>query len=271
MFGLTHDPLAGSSTSLRDHGILERPERRAALQVVGGYGAESTYAGYYFDSAFQAGVAAVEAVVGRVVRMMTTARVEVSGAGRNPLAPRVLTLPVLMMIARDLMERGESLRLLAPTREVPTVRGRPILLPTDYGWSMSGGADPETWTINAEVTGPRGVRESVDLPRAAFLHIVRDPSPADPARGVPALQRARISTEAMRFMEDALLREARQPSGAIIPMPDLGASNKSIAEDLRAKMEDPRMTLALPPTTQGTWGGGGAGARRPTGSRTGSR
>ena len=259
MLGLTHDPLSGSSTSLRDHGMLERPERRAALQVIGGYGAESTYGGYYFDSAFQAGVAAVEAVVGRVVRGMTTARVEVLGAGRNPLAPRLLTLPVLMMIARDLMERGESLRLLAPTKYVPTVRGRPRLLSTDYGWTVRGNADPETWFINAEVTGPRGVRDSVDLPRGAFLHIVRDPSPTDPSRGVPALQRANITTEAMRVMEDALLREGRQPSAALIPMPDLGDANKSIANDLRSKIEDPRMTLALPPTTQGTWGGGGAG------------
>ena len=260
MLGLTHDPLAGSATSLRDHGILERPERRAVLSVVGsGADAESTYAGDYFNSAFQAGVAAVEAVVGRVVRMMTTARVEVAGAGRNPLAPRLLTLPVLMMIARDLMERGESLRLLAPTREIPTKSGRPMLLPTDYGWTVVGGADPSTWIIRSEVTGALGVRASVDLPRDAYLHIVRDPSPSDPSRGVPALQRASITAMAMRVMEDALLREGRQPSAALIPMPDLGEQGESVATDLRAKIENPRMTLALPPTTQGGFGSGGTG------------
>ena len=256
VFGLTHNPLSGAVMSLRDHGILEGPAQRATLSVFGGSTAEATYAGYYFDSAYTAGVAAVEAVVGRVVRMMTTARVEVSGAGRNPLAPRLLTLPVLMMIARDLMERGESLRLLAPTREVPTMRGRPMLLPTEYGWDVDGGVDPSTWMINGEITGAEGVRVSVNLPRSAWLHIVRDPSPTDPSRGVPALQRARITALAMRATEDALLREGIQPSAALIPIPTVGDGKESIVNDLRARIVDPRSTLLLPETTTGGWGSG---------------
>ena len=185
MFGLKHDPLSGSSTSLRDHGILDRTQRRAAFQVVGS-SASGTYGGYYFDSAYEQGVAAVEAVIGRVVRMMTTARVD----GR--LAPRLLTIPVLAMVTRNLMERGESLHLLAPTSTVKMPRGQMELLPADRGWDVEGGLSPSTWWINATVTGAQA-SVNVQERRQAFLHIVRDPSPNDPSRGVPPLQRANIT------------------------------------------------------------------------------
>ena len=251
MLGLTHDPLAGSATSLRDHGMLDRPARRAALQVVGSYPVEATYAGYYFDSAFTASPAAVEAVIGRVVRMFRMATVVSAGGrrSRNKIAPRLLSAPTRGMIARSLMERGESLHYLDAARME--------LQPADHGWDVEGGVSPSTWVINAELTGPDGVHESMSRPRAAWLHIVMDPSPTDPSRGVPPLQRANITVMGARATEDALLREGRQPSAAIIPVPDLGEGNESVVDDLRAKLENPSMTLALPPTTQSGWGAGG--------------
>ena len=252
MFGLTHDPLSGSSTSLRDHGILDRTQRRAAFQVIGS-SASGTYGGYYFDSAYEQGVAAVEAVIGRVVRMMTTARVEGS------LAPRLLTIPVLAMVTRNLMERGESLHLLAPTRAVQMPRGQMELLPADRGWDVEGGLSPSTWWINATITGAQA-SVNVQERRQAFLHIVRDPSPNDPSRGVPPLQRANITAIGAMATEDALRREGLQPSAAIIPQPDLGDQTEALAESLRARIEDPRMTLAFPPTTQGGFGSGGVAA-----------
>ena len=246
MLGLQHNPLSGVATSLRDHGILDRPERRAAFQVYGD-SAAIAYAGYYFDSAYSQGVAAVEAVVGRVVRHFTTARIV--AAGRMALAPRLLTVPVLAMIARNLMERGESLHLL------DVGPGRAELYPADRGWYVGGGLSPTSWIINATVTGANASME-VEKPRAAWLHIVRDPSPNDPSRGVPALQRANVTALAAQATEDALRREGIQPSAAIVPMPDLGEGGESIANDLRARLENPNMTLAFPPTTQSGWGGG---------------
>ena len=91
--------------SLRDHGLMERAE----LQVTGDYTQQRLTAMYtaITGAVVTGGVAAVEAVAGRVSRLMEVARV--SG---GPRAEQALTPTVLAMIGRSLIEWGESAALL---------------------------------------------------------------------------------------------------------------------------------------------------------------
>ena len=82
---------------------------RAELQITGDY-TQQALAGMYnavSGAVVTGGVAAVEAVAGRVSRLMEVARV--SG---GPRAEQALTPTVLGMIGRSLIEWGESLHFL---------------------------------------------------------------------------------------------------------------------------------------------------------------
>ena len=87
------------------HGILERAE----LSITGDYTEQRLAAMYQqvTGAVVLGGVAAVEAVAGRVSRLMEVAKV--SG---GPRAMQALTPTVLGMIGRNLIEWGESLHLL---------------------------------------------------------------------------------------------------------------------------------------------------------------
>ena len=193
--------------SLRDHGLMERAE----LQITGDYTQQRLSAMYNAVSGavVMGGVAAVEAVAGRVSRLMETARV--SG---GPRAEQALTPTVLAMIGRNLIEWGESLHFLK-YRMGP--RGAEFYLcPAQHEWTVLGGTDPEEWIIDATLTGAQTVYES-SAPRAAWLHVIRDADPDYPWRGVAPLQRAAVSSQLARMAEDALVAEMRQPTNSADP------------------------------------------------------
>ena len=186
---------------------------RAELQIAGDYTQQRLSAMYNAVSGavVMGGVAAVEAVAGRVSRLMETARV--SG---GPRAKQALTPTVLSMIGRNLIEWGESLHFLK-YRMGP--RGAEFYLcPAQHQWTVLGGTDPEEWIVDATLTGAQTVYEA-SAPRAAWLHVIRDADPDYPWRGVAPLQRAAVSSQLARMAEDALVTEMRQPTKALIPLP----------------------------------------------------
>ena len=94
------------------------------------------------------GIAAVEAVAGRVASMLSVARV--SG---GPRAAQALTPTALAMIGRSLIERGESLHAVKVRRS----GGAVYLVPAQEAWTVWGGEDPEDWIIDATLTGAETV------------------------------------------------------------------------------------------------------------------
>ena len=195
------------------------------------------------------GVAAVEAVAGRVSRLMETALV--SG---GPRAKQALTPTVLAMIGRNLIEWGESLHML----KYRIVAGRVeyYLCPAQHQWTVLGGTDPEEWIVDATLTGAQTVYES-SAPRAAWLHVIRDADPDYPWRGVAPLQRAAVSSQLARMAEDALVTEMRQPTKSIIPMPQGGGiDTNTLRNDIQNKAYD----TVYPTTTSAGFGGGRSSA-----------
>ena len=151
-------------------GVLER----AALEISGDYTDQRLAATYgaVTGAVISGGIAAVEAVAGRVASMLSVARV--SG---GPRAAQALTPTVLAMIGRSLIERGESLHAVKVRRT-----GDLFLVPAQETWTVYGGEDPEHWVIDATLTGAETVWQYV-APRHAWLHIIRDATPGYPWRG----------------------------------------------------------------------------------------
>ena len=233
--------------SLRDHGLMERAE----LAITGDYTQQALDSMYNAVSGavVTGGVAAVEAVAGRVSRLMEVARV--SG---GPRAEQALTPTVLAMIGRNLIEWGESLHMLK-YRMGP--RGAEFYLcPAQHNWTVLGGTDPEEWIVNATLTGAQTVYES-SAPRAAWLHVIRDADPDYPWRGVSPLQRASVSSQLVRLAEDALVAEMKQPTKSLIPIPQGGGVD---TDTLRSNIQNKSYQIAFPPTTSAGYGAGRSSA-----------
>lgn len=186
-------------------------------------------------------IAAVEAVSVRVAAMMATA--EVRGQRGAPLTPDVLSY-----MGRALVERGESLHVIG------MVRGRRRLLPVSYDWDITGEVDPATWQYSATLFGPSQTRDTRDYMADEVLHVIRDPSPVEPWRGVSPLARANVTLELAKLAEDALLRECRLPSKALLPMP--AGSDQSLVDSIRADLQSTERSVLLPETTQAGFGAG---------------
>ena len=166
------------------------------------------------DAVVRGSVAAVEAVSGRVAGMLSMARVE----GRA--ASRALTPTVLRSIAMSWVLRGESLHVLWRwPRGVAALDTPPLLLPGDPTWTVWGGPDPETWWYEVELCAPSTYTMTHHPTRDRVLHVLRDPDSRRPWRGRSPLGSAKLTHDLAVMAETALLREARMPSRAIVPMP----------------------------------------------------
>ena len=233
--------------SLSSHGLLERAE----LQITGDYTDQRLAAMYnaVTGAVVTGGVAAIEAVSGRVSRLM-----EVAHVSGGPRAEQALTPTVLAMIGRSLIEWGESLHMLK-YRVGP--RGTEFyLVPAQHEWTVLGGTDPEEWIVDATLTGAQTVYETRAL-RAAYLHVIRDADPDYPWRGVSPLQRASVSAQLVRLAEDALAAEMRQPTKALIPLPQGAAVD---TDTLRNDIQNRAYQIAFPTTTAAGFGGGRSSA-----------
>ena len=223
--------------SLRDHGLMDAPSERA-LTVHGIPDMPEAISA----AVVSGGIAGVEAVAGRVSRLVSMATV-----GGSPMAARLLTPTVLGMLGRYLIEWGESLFWLE-TRE-----GAPELVPAQYAWTVYGGVTRSSWIIDATLSGAMTIREQ-RAPRGGWLHVIREAHPDNPTRGVPGIQRAQVTYEMAKTLEDALLREGRQPTKSIIPAPQ--GLPQPTKDQLRAYLEDRVRQVVFPETTQAGFGGG---------------
>ena len=217
---------------------------RATLEVTGDYTDQRLAATYgaVAGAVISGGIAAVEAVAGRVASMLSVARV--SG---GPRAAQALTPTVLAMIGRSLIERGESLHAVKVRRSGGVV----YLVPAQEAWTVYGGEDPEDWIIDATLTGAETVFRYV-APRAAWLHIIRDASPGYPWRGVSPLGRSQITYALASAAEDALLREAQMPVKALIPLPQGNIDKATLRNDIQNRAYQ----VAFPETAAGGFGSG---------------
>ena len=233
--------------NLSDHGLLERAE----LAITGDYTEQVLGAmlSAVTGAVATGGVAAVEAVAGRVSRLM-----EVAHVSGGPRAKQALTPTVLAMIGRSLIEWGESLHFLK--YRMRAGRAQVYLVPAQHEWTVLGGEDPEEWIIDATLTGAQTVYES-SAPRAAWLHVIRDADPGYPWRGVAPLQRAGITAQLLRLAEDALATEMHQPTKALIPMPQGG--NKEF-DTLRDDIQNKAYQITFPTTTAAGFGAGRSSA-----------
>ena len=223
--------------SLRDHGLMDAPSERE-LTVHGFPDMPEAISA----AVVSGGIAGVEAVAGRVSRLMSMATV-----GGSPMAARLLTPTVLGMLGRYLIEWGESLFWLE-TRE-----GAPELVPAQYAWTVFGGVTRSSWIIDATLSGAMTIREQ-RAPRGGWLHVIREAHPDYPTRGVPGIQRAKVTYEMATVLEDALLREGRQPTKSVIPAPQ--GLPETMKAQLRGFVEDRVNHVIFPETTQAGFGGG---------------
>ena len=228
--------------SLRDHGLMDAPSERAQLTVHGIPDMPEAISA----AVVSGGIAGVEAVAGRVSRLMSMATV-----GGSPMATRLLTPTVLGMLGRYLIEWGESLFWLE-TRE-----GAPELVPAQYAWTVYGGVTRASWIIDATLSGAMVIREQ-RAPRGGWLHVIREAHPDYPTHGVPGIQRARVTYEMAAVLEDALLREGLQPSKSIIPVAQ--GLTEPLKKQYRAFAEDRAMQVIFPETQQAGFGAGRTGA-----------
>ena len=233
--------------SLRDYGLMERAE----LAITGDYTQQALASMYNAVSGavVTGGVAAVEAVAGRVSRLMEVARV--SG---GPRAEQALTPTVLGMIGRSLIEWGESLHFLK--YRMGPGGAEFYLCPAQHNWTVYGGTDPEAWVVSATLSGAMTVYEAT-ASRAAWLHVIRDADPDSPWLGVSPLQRASVSSQLARMAEDALVAEMRQPTMALIPLPQGGnIDTATLRNDIQSKAHQ----VAFPTTTAAGFGAGRSSA-----------
>ena len=220
---------------------------RAELQITGDYTDQRLAAMYnaVTGAVVTGGVAAIEAVSGRVSRLMETAHV--SG---GPRAEQALTPTVLAMIGRSLIEWGESLHFLK--YRMGAAGPEFYLVPAQHEWTVLGGSDPEEWIVDGTLTGAQTVCER-SAPRAAWLHVIRDADPDYPWRGVSPLQRAAVSSQLVRMAEDALVTELSMPTKAMLPMPQ-GANVDT--DTLRSDFQNKAYQVIFPTTTTAGFGAG---------------
>ena len=185
------------------------PEQRSTAQ---GYTASLTAAlqagaeGGVSDTAPLA-TAALEAAAGLYARCMAAALV----TGADDVAD-ALTPPVLALIARNLIRRGEDLHVIS-------VRGgRLVLEPVGFSYPHGNGPDPMSWTYNATMYGPTDSRHEW-VPATSMLHCRYSVDSSRPWLGVPPWSWAASTSQAIAALDRMVAREASGPHGSLLGVP----------------------------------------------------
>lgn len=188
------------------------PEERSTAQ---GYTASLTAA---FEGAAVAGTeiaplatAALEAAAGLYSRCLAAAVVRA-----DPIIERALTPPVLALIARNLIRRGEDFHLIRVRN------GRLELRPQGFTYAHGNSADPLAWTYQTTEYGPT---ESLHrwVPAASMLHSRFSVSSARPWLGVPPWSWASSTGAAIAALERMVANEAKAPHGHLLGVPEAPA------------------------------------------------
>ena len=198
-----------------------------------------------------AATAALEAAAGAYSRAFAVAEVSPSSAATAALTP-----PVLALLARDLIRRGEAVHVVEVTA------GGARLVPA-ASWDITGAHDEATWWYRCDLQGPSG-NVTVRRPAAAVVHARYSIDPARPWAGLAPLEHARLTGRLLGALEDALADEAGGTRGHVLPMPAATAADDDPEDDpeddphaqLRADIRSLRGKTALVETTKGGYGEG---------------
>ena len=186
------------------------PEQRSTAQ---GYTASLTAAlqagaeGGVSDTAPLA-TAALEAASGLYARCMASAVV----TGADDVAD-ALTPPVLALIARNLIRRGED------HHRIYVRRGKVVLMPCGFTYAHGDGPDPTAWTYAATLYGPTDSRHEW-VPAASMLHCRYSVDASRPWLGVPPWSWAASTSQAIAALDRFVAREASAPHGSLLGMPE---------------------------------------------------
>ena len=161
---------------------------------------------------------------------------------------RSLTAPVLALMARDMIRRGESIHLIE-------LDGAGVRLTPAGSWDIQGGADPRSWWVRCDLFGPSG-NVTRFVPHEAVIHCRYAVDPGRPYIGISPLSWASATATLASNLELRLGEEAGAPVGAILPVP-VGTKRDEMSADLAAMKG--HSTLAE--TTQD---GGGDPTQRPS-------
>ena len=179
-----------------DH-LVERSDRPGAAP-----GPAATVAPYV--GAIRAGsLAASELATGLLSRALAGVTVEGPPNRTQALTPRILD-----MSARGMVNRGEAMYLVG-------MRGRsPVLLPA-YGVVTVGGADPESWRYQLDLSAVNGSEHRV-VGRDQVMHLQWSADPLSPWHGVSPFDHTAAKIAAL--IERGLVQETSQPSGSLLPV-----------------------------------------------------
>ena len=130
----------------------------------------------------------------------------------SPAVQRALTAPVLALMARNLIRRGEDHHRIY-------VRGGGIVLePVGFAHAHGNGPDPMTWTYNSTLYGPTDSRHEW-VPAASMVHCRYAVDAARPWLGVPPWSWAAATGEAIAALDRFIANEARAPHGHLLGVP----------------------------------------------------
>ena len=186
------------------------PEQRQTAQ---GYTASLTAAlqagaeGGVSDTAPLA-TAALESAAGLYARCLAAA--VVTGA---PDVAHALTPPVLALIARNLIRRGED------HHRIYVRGGRLALEPVGFAYAHGNGPDPMRWTYNATLYGPTDSRHEW-VPAASMLHTRYSVDASRPWLGVPPWSWAASTSQAIAALDRFVANEASKPHGSLLGVPE---------------------------------------------------
>ena len=186
------------------------PEKRSTAQ---GYTASLTAA---LQAGAEGGVsdiaplatAALEAASGLYARCLAAA--VVTGA---PDAEHALTPPVLALIARNLIRRGED------HHRIIVRGGRIELRPIGFAYAHGNSADPMAWTYSTTEYGPTDSRHAW-LPAASVIHCRYSVDASRPWLGVPPWSWAAATSQAIAALDRFVAREAGAPHGHLMQVPE---------------------------------------------------
>ena len=189
-------------------------------------------------------IAAVEAAAGLYARCLAGATVtDATGA---------VTPPVLALIGRDMIRRGESVHL------VEVLANRVTLIPAG-SWDVRGPWREESWFYRLDLFGPSG-NITRFVPAPAVVHARYAVDPARPWLGISPLGWARATGTLAANLEQRLGEEAGGTVAHILPIPQDPGGDDSPLSELKTDIRGAKGGTVLTETTSAGWGEGGMSA-----------
>ena len=165
--------------------------------------------------------AALEAASGLYARSMASAVV------RNaPDVASSLTPPVLALIARNLIRRGED------HHRIYVRGGKLVLSPIGFAYARGNDPDPLRWTYSITLYGPSDSRHEW-VPATSVLHCRYAVDSARPWLGVAPWAWAGTSSKAIAALEKMVSDEASSPFGNLLGVPDNPEGLTDFRNDLK--------------------------------------